>query len=273
MNAVSPQLAGVDLAWQTEQNPTAVVTGSLDGRVLQLESVYEELRSAHDVFSLLKNTPALRGVAVDASLIINNLHGRRRCEAELTGVYRSRKAGCHPTNLTLYPDPGSVRLSRELAAAGFEHLGRPPAKWQIECYPHPAIIEIFGLPERLAYKKGPVAARRAGQARLAGLIASLGSSPVLELQIPPGLSPYTDPDRIQGLRGAALKHNEDVLDAIVCLYVAGLYHLDVSRGSGAANGTVYGDTRDGYIYVPPPIRYGAMGGSEDSAEPEGSIYL
>jgi predicted RNase H-like nuclease len=249
MTKDSTTLAGIDLAWKTEGNSTAVVTGSLNGRVLQLEDVYEELRSAQEIFSVLKNTPALRGVAVDASLIINNLHGRRRCEADLTGVYRSRKAGCHPTNLTLYPDPGSVRLSRELAAAGFEHLGRPPGKWQIECYPHPAIIEIFGLPERLAYKKGPVAARRTGQVRLAELISSLATSPVLQLHIPDGPSRHVSPERIKGLRGAALKHNEDVLDAVVCLYVAGLYHLEVTGRTEAA-GTVFGDTRDGYIYVP-----------------------
>lgn len=125
MTKDSTTIAGIDLAWQTEKNPTVVVTGTITRRVLHLEHVYEELRSARDIFSVLKNIPALRGVAVDASLIINNLHGRRRCEADLTVTYRSRKAGCHPTNLTLYPDPGSVRLSRELAAADFEHLGRP----------------------------------------------------------------------------------------------------------------------------------------------------
>jgi predicted RNase H-like nuclease len=58
-----------------------------------------------------------------------------------------------------------VTLSRQLVRQGFQHLGRK--KWQIECYPHPAMIEMFRLDRRLAYKKGQVAERRAGQKRLA----------------------------------------------------------------------------------------------------------
>lgn len=67
--------------------------------------------------------------------------------------------------------------------------------------------------------------RRTGQIRLAGLVSSLASSPVLQLHIPDRLSRYVSPERIEGLPGAALKRNEDVLDTV-----------------------------DGYIYVPRPIR-------------------
>jgi len=45
--------------------------------------------------------------------------------------------------------------------------------WQIECYPHAALLELFQLPYRLAYKKGAVAARVSGQQQLAQLLLSL----------------------------------------------------------------------------------------------------
>ncbi|CAI4164027.1 hypothetical protein ALT1644_30015 [Alteromonas macleodii] len=38
----------------------------------------------------------------------------------------------------------------------------------------------------------------------------------------------------ESLKVISLKSNEDALDAIVCLYIAGLYSIK-------ANGTVYGD--------------------------------
>ncbi|MEJ2621329.1 MAG: hypothetical protein P8163_14015 [Candidatus Thiodiazotropha sp.] len=85
----------------------------------------------------------LSGIAIDASLMIPNQQGQRRCEKALS----------------------SVALSRHLVRQGFQHLGRK--KWQIECYPHPAMIEMFRLDRRLSYKKGLVAEGRAGQKQLA----------------------------------------------------------------------------------------------------------
>jgi len=65
----------------------------------------------------------------------------------------------------------------------------------------------------------------------------------MALIIGPSFLPYLDTQRIQSLRGAALKHNEDVLDAIVCLYIAALYQAGNSE-------RVFGCTEQGYIYVP-----------------------
>lgn len=153
------------------------------------------------------------------------------------------KASCHACNLTLFPTSNAVLLGNYLQAGGFGHLAPPGQPWQLECYPHPALIEIFQLPERLLYKKGRVADKRQGQARLAGLLLSLAQSQRMALHIGPLFLSYLDSGRIQTLRGAALKHNEDVLDAMVCLYIAALYQ--------AANAErVFGCTGQGYVYVP-----------------------
>ena len=116
-------------------------------------------------------------------------------------------------------------------------------KWQIECYPHPAIIECFDLPERLAYKKGSVADRKLGQIELAKLILSLECSRLLPLFIPKNLKRHLSHEYIRSLKGRLLKTNEDALDAIMCLYIAAIYSIN-------AKSTAYGDKELGYIFVP-----------------------
>lgn len=235
---------GIDLAWQSARNTSAAAAASLQGTTLTLHDLKNDLDSVDAVTAFVTSHPETRGVAVDASLIINNQTGQRVCERELGRVYGSRKATCHASNRTLYPEPCSVDLAGRLARHGYSHLGPPgESRWQIECYPHPAIIEIFGLAERYRYKKGDVASRRDGQVGLAGLIRQLERSPVLHLRIDARFDSVLDGSAIQAKRGAALKRNEDALDAIVCTYIAGLYAIRV-------DGCVYGNVRDGYIYVP-----------------------
>ena len=234
-------LAGIDLAWNGEKNPSAIAVGQLDGDSLVLAGVEPAVVGMSEVLARLGSREGLSGVAIDAPLIIRNQQGQRVCERDVSREYGSRGAGCHPSNRNLYPNAGSVSLSEELKARGFDHL--QGERWQIECYPHPSIIEVFGLERRLLYKKGPVGDKRAGQLRLASLIASLQDSKTLCLVIPDSCDVFFDTDRIENLKGRALKSNEDALDSILCLYIAGLY-------ASGKPGRVFGDTRDGYIWVP-----------------------
>lgn len=237
-------LVGVDLAWQSAKNTSAAAVGTLQGSTLTVHDLREDLDSVDAVLGFVAAHPNVAGLAIDAPLIINNRTGQRACERELGRVYGARKAACHPSNLSLYPEPSSVDLSQRLATNGFGHLAAPAdSPWQIECYPHPAIIEIFGLAERHRYKKGNVEAKRHGQISLAGLVRRLASSPVLRLRVDARFNSFLNPSDIGAKRGAALKRNEDALDAIVCAYIAALYAV-------GADCSVYGDATDGYIYVP-----------------------
>ena len=116
------------------------------------------------------------------------------------------------------------------------------AYFQIEVYPHPAIIEIFGLSERHQYKKGRVDERRDGQVKLSNMIKELAHSPVLPLHLSESLNIALDEIGIKSLRGRGLKQNEDALDSIICVYIAGLYHKGFTR--------TFGSVDDGYIVVP-----------------------
>ncbi|WP_227512701.1 MULTISPECIES: DUF429 domain-containing protein [Marinobacter] len=231
------------MAWQSKRNPTAIAAGSLSGRKLKIASVHEQLYTANAVLETLTNVPNLRGIAIDAPLIIKNQSGQRDCEKAIGREYGSRHASCHTSNLTKFPDSDAALLSERLVAEGFTHLGSTSECWQIECYPHPALIELFKLPMRLPYKRGRVGEKRSGQATLARLLSSLSGEGYLTLEVPEGFRHYFDPDYIAQLKGKALKHNEDVLDSVICLIVAAFYQLGMQD-------RVFGSAGDGYIYVP-----------------------
>lgn len=239
------KLAGIDLAWQCEKNTSAIAVGELSENTLFLEQVYPAVKGLGELTSIIESESDLVGIAIDAPLIIQNKIGQRDCERQLSKHYGTRKAACHPANLNLYPDPSSVRLSDVLVKRGYRHLQAPnQGMWQIECYPHPAIIEIFGLKERLLYKKGDVAQKRQGQVRLASSIKALANSSVIRLAIDPSHNSIMDEEFIYSLRGTHLKQNEDALDSVVCLYICSLYARSVDASS------TYGSVKNGYIYVP-----------------------
>lgn len=234
-------LAGLDLAWQAEKNPSALALGCVQQNALKVTHLYPALVGVETLLQTLLLSPNLRGIAIDAPLVITNEYGQRPCEHALARDYAARRAACHPTNLQLYPNASSVSLSQQLLQFGFDY--RPGERWQFECYPHPAIVECFALPERLLYKKGTVADKRAGQQQLAMHLLSLARSPVLPLQLADDLPVALQADEIARLRGRALKQNEDALDAIVCVYIAALYAI-------GATGRWYGDVEHGCIWVP-----------------------
>ncbi len=235
------KLAGIDLAWHCNKNPTAIAVGNLADGVLRVVSIDVSILPVDQIINKLLSITGLSGVAIDASLIIPNKTGQRMCENEIAKQYGAMGASCHASNLTLYPEAASVALSQKLYEYGFEHLGM--SKWQIECYPHPAMIEIFGLSRRLAYKKGLVADKKAGQKHLTRLIKRLHKNLILPLYLEPDIHMYLDESRINTLKGKEIKSNEDALDAIICLYIAGLYAMD-------ASGKTFGDITNGYIWVP-----------------------
>jgi len=95
----------------------------------------------------------------------------------------------------------------------------------LEVYPHTALLELFRLPSIVRYKKGNVAERRSGQRVLQRRLWELSRfAPPLECT--PKLSEFLSTDT-NSLRGAALKSNEDALDAIVCAYTAYYYWFGV----------------------------------------------
>jgi len=238
------KIIGIDLAWQSENNTTALAIGILSGREFHISKIHNSLDSLNAIKDAIDNEDKVQGLSIDAPLIIKNDTGQRKCEHELSQVYGSRYASCHASNTTLYPNSASTTLSNYLLNSKFKHLGNPEEdQWQIECYPHPALIEIFALSERLPYKKGSVIDRKNGQIRLANLLKSLSNSNFLTLTLDDSCNFYLDETHILSQAGKSLKQNEDALDSIICAYIGALY------GSRTPHHT-FGNIESGYIYVP-----------------------
>lgn len=230
---------GLDLAWSAH-NPTGACALAADGAVVD-EGMLGSDDEIIDWIEAHIYGPAT--IAIDAPLQVPNETGRRPCESELHREYGSRKAGPHSSNRTrLLATHGQIRgevLATRLGGLGCGGPWSGSDRTLLEVYPHPAIVEAFGLSERLAYKakRGvSVDGRRTGLRTLARLIASLSdaSPPLCAPQIVIG----------DDVRGAALKAVEDMLDARVCAWVAAVWNTERGRIR------LFGNSDTGHIAVP-----------------------
>ncbi len=236
----SARCFGIDLAW-SDNHPTGLCALDDGGAIVDEQLVQTDDEIVEWVRARLDG-PAV--VAVDAPLHVPNETGRRAGENEVAAVYGGRKAGPHSSNRRLFLDRyGRIRgedLAARFAAMGFDGPWDGAERTLLEVYPHPALIEAFGLPERLLYKAKPGLGsdgRRAGLRNLARLLASL------EQADPPLIGPVVDvPDDARG-RGA--KAIEDRLDARVAAWVAAVW-----ARHGTDRVRLFGDAVNGHIAVP-----------------------
>lgn len=239
---------GIDFGWYGRSSGLACLR--LDGARLLLEGL-ERCLAIEEILAWIERTagagPAL--VAVDAPTIIPNETGMRVPDRLTHVLFGRLGAACYPANLGRPYAARTVGLGRELEARGFIHAAtlvpRTPGRFQIEVFPHPAIVHLFGLERIIRYKKGPLARRRAELARYRQLI--LETLPALT----PALAAPALPPVPQS--GAALKELEDQLDALLCAYIGAHWWY-----WGLERNLVLGSVAEGYIIVParPPVHAG-----------------
>lgn len=206
--------------------------------------------SAPKAVELLNASEQLAGatvslVAIDMPLSRKEIVTRRSADNAVSRAYGGRKCSTHTPSVTR---PGKISddLRAEFQSAGYqlctEEIASPGL---IEVYPHPALVELTGAPERLPYKAGKVraywrdaspAVRRANLFRQWRYIAEH-----LDGQLAGALAAM--PEVGEQSSGAELKACEDIIDAMVCAWV-GAVALD-----GAA--IPYGDM-DAAIWIPQP---------------------
>lgn len=251
---------GIDLAWG-RRAPSGLCAVAGDGSVVDSATLVGD---DEIVAWTARHAPAV--VGFDAPLVVTNPTGRRRCEALLSRAFAPEKAGCYPSNRSLpaFSDGGRAadlarRLGTETDPACARETGRPLA---VEVYPHSALVALFRLDARLAYKAGrgrPVEARAAEMGRLVGLLAALeGREPPLVARAGPrwaALCAATGGAR----RHVDLERVEDELDAHVCAYVARCLAADLA--DGGARVRVLGEWSDGAVVTPVDDRHRArLGG-------------
>ncbi len=245
---------GIDAAW-TAHHPAGVALVKVPKRdrprLLRVARSYEEFCKMDDhvgidwsakVHGSEPNIPALLAacakiagatpnvIALDIPIGPQLITERRAADRMVTRAYIRRKAGTHSPTAER-PGPISRKLFEQLSACAFKwlHANASPFDRQnshifIEAYPHPAIIELLDLNERLKYKVSKLQKywpaleseqrwmavtqnlarlRSALDKRLAGVAKWLPSAKSLNRNKPV----------------SRLKGYEDALDAIVCAWI------------------------------------------------------
>ena len=220
---------GIDFGWQSQPSGCAALDAGLNLLSLTRCDTPEATLAWLDQF------PGPAMVAVDAPLVIRNAAGMRPAD-RLAHVHLGRyDAGCYPANLGRPFAARVVNFSQSLSERGFAHAARiargVPGRFQIEVYPHGAMVRLFHLERILKYKKGTLAARRLEMERYRSLLGSLHPWPLPAIPT----------------QGAPLKAVEDQLDALMSAY-AGWHWWRY----GLERNHVLGDEQSGYIVLPQP---------------------
>ena len=242
---------GIDLGWQSGPSGLCcleLVDKSLILRWHSLSSGESLDRKATfpEVFDWIERTvptPSPAIVAIDAPTIIPNKTGMRLPERLVHKHFRKYHAGCHPANLGRPFAAGLIQFAQEIEDRGFAHAPtiqpQKEGRYQVEVFPHPATIQLFGLPRILKYKKGRLAEKALELNWLRELILT-----ELPKQEPPLV--ISELPTIPST-GKEMKAVEDQLDSLMCAY-AGAYWWYW----GEKRNLVMGNRITGYIIIPAP---------------------
>ncbi|NEP00090.1 MAG: DUF429 domain-containing protein [Symploca sp. SIO2E9] len=245
---------GIDLGWSSGSSGLCCLGWS--SQYLHLLDLDRQQATA-DILSWVDNwvsptEPAM--IAVDAPTLIPNATGMRLPD-RLTHQYFGRyHAGCYPANLNRPFAQRTVEFGLSLERLGFVHTPaikpKQSGRFQIEVYPHPAIVHLFSLNRILKYKKGKLAQRHSELTKLWQYILEV--LPTLEPTLNLSNSPASPLHNLFHpeipTTGTALKVVEDQLDSLICAYVAAHWWY-----WGIERNWVLGDTTEGYIIVPAPV--------------------
>jgi predicted RNase H-like nuclease len=237
---VKIRIAGIDLAWG-ERKPDGVCAleaSSRGARVITSGLTHGDDELLGWVARHVGTGPAF--LTVDAPLVCPNPTGARPVDALTHVRFGKFHAGCHPANATKCPRP--PRVAAKFAERGFrlgwEGLYQPPSPRLIaEVYPHPAMVRLFGLSERIRYKRGRVAERTREFRRLQRLLGTCLRKHFPKLQL--------DAVTEELLRATWTKTVEDQTDAFFCALIGYWHWLH-----DGARTEVLGNLATGFILIP-----------------------
>lgn len=248
---------GVDLGWQSQPSGLCCLDWQNDGlHLLELH----RLEAIPDILAWIDGWASLEEsamVAVDAPTLIPNATGMRLPD-RLTHRYFGRyHAGCYPANLGRPFAERTVGFGLSLEARGFVHAPalqpRQMGRYQIEVFPHPATVHLFGLERILKYKKGRLSERQAELVKLRDYILHI--LPILDPPLHFSAHKSTVLHAEVPGTGSALKAFEDQLDSLICAYVAAhWWYWGLERNWVLGAETPEESCITGYIVVPSPLK-------------------
>lgn len=241
---------GIDFGWTSGASGLCCL--ALTAKNLEIERFDLILDPLEIVAWVDRLLPAAESglVAVDAPTIIPNETGTRLPDRLTHQFFGKYHAGCYPANLNRPFAARTTQLGFDLEARGFVHAPEIQAKqqgrYQIEVFPHPAMINLFQLDRIIKYKKGKLGDRRQELLRLITLIETVltRTEPYLNLN-----SHWQHLiAAIATVKGHELKTIEDRIDSLICAYVGAYWWY-----WGSTKNQTLGDRHSGYIIVPAPV--------------------
>lgn len=235
---------GIDLAWKPVKRTGLAVVDDAGRLVASGTAISDD-----DIDAWISSQDGTVVVAaVDAPLVVPNETGQRAGETELARAYGKYSAGPYSSSKQIpYFDPprAEVLAKRLVWSVDPANHGTVEQPACIEVYPHPAMVALFSLPQRILYKKG--AARAQGFTELVTLFESLSSLRLAENARWQELC-----NVISAPKPGDLDRAEDEIDAILCAHLAWLWHHQPDSLQ------VYGSLATGYIVAPPPPSHPAV---------------
>jgi predicted RNase H-like nuclease len=254
-------IVGIDAAW-TARHPSGVALVRVPTRdkprLLRIARSYEEFcsippneridwkttvrGSPPDIPALLATCEKITGempqvIALDIPLGARPITGRRTADNMVTRLYSNRRAGTHSPNAQR-PGLISRMIFQQLTTCGFTWLHAETSMFShkfsrrekrnhhvfIEAYPHPAIIELLNLTERLKYKVSkrqkywPAGDRRTRWAAVAQQLDRLRAGLAERIH---GIEKWMPSAQsfVKTERASRLKGYEDAIDAVVCAWI------------------------------------------------------
>ena len=152
---------GMDLGWVSGPSGLCCLSFADGALVLEQLDRKDSLEECLDWLDKMLDakTPAI--VAVDAPTLIPNETGMRLPDRLTHKHFGKYHAGCYPANLSRPFAARLVAFGKSLESRGFNHaptiVPQQTGRYQIEVFPHPAMVQLFGLSRILKYKKGRLA--------------------------------------------------------------------------------------------------------------------
>ena len=162
--------------------------------------------------------------AIDAPLLYDE---RRWVEREIGRRFGKYQASAHSAHYAVRQGrTAGIDLGRALKRHEFDLFpskllsGDSIGRHAVEVYPHTIHVRLFGLSERIRYKRGRVAEKRQGLLEYQQHLTCL-----LEREAPLVLEHedvlrHLDPQTARAARGRSLKRLDDTLDGLTCALAA-----------------------------------------------------
>jgi predicted RNase H-like nuclease len=249
---------GVDAAW-TESNPSGIALIERIGVTWRLKAAASNLGDFAQVCNLPAPADAGVGfavacaerllggsppdlVAVDMPLSHEPIVGRRASDIGVSRRFGAAKCATHSPSAER-PGKVSARLHEECRARGYrlKTLTSPEHPLTLaEVYPHPALLRLMGVYERVKYKVGKTKTywRDASrQERLANVRDALRNIARRLDEVVAGAGDAVDVETPANL--SALKPVEDTIDAIVAAWVGATIIAGAAEGFGDETSAIW----------------------------------